>query len=53
MKIPDLKENILIAAILRKQKIIFPGGDDEIKLHDTIVVIDKDSKIQDINDILE
>lgn len=49
----NLKEGIIIAAILRKQKIIFPSGDDEIKLHDTIVVIDKDSRIKDINDILE
>lgn len=48
-----LKDGVLITAILRKEKIIFPSGNDEIKLKDTIVVIDKDSKIQDINDILE
>lgn len=48
-----LKEGVLIAAILRKEQIIFPSGNDEIKLRDTIIVIDKDSKIQDINDILE
>lgn len=55
IKLKDLvlKEGVLIAAILRKEKIIFPSGNDEIKLRDTIVVIDKDSKIQDINDILE
>ena len=55
IKLKDLilKENVLIAAILRKEKIIFPSGNDEIKLRDTIVVIDKDSKIQDVNDILE
>lgn len=55
IKVKDLvlKEGVLIAAILRKEKIIFPSGNDEIKLRDTIVVIDKDSKIQDINDILE
>jgi trk system potassium uptake protein TrkA len=48
-----LKEGVLIAAILRKENIIFPTGNDEIKIRDIIVVIDKDSKIQDINDILE
>ena len=48
-----LKDGVLIAAILRKENIIFPTGYDEIKVRDTIVVIDKDSKIQDINDILE
>lgn len=55
VKLKDLKlkDGVLIAAILRKENIIFPGGMDEIKLKDTIVVIDKDSKIQDINDILE
>lgn len=55
IKLKDLvlKEGVLIAAILRKENIIFPSGNDEIKLRDTIVVIDKDSKIQDINDILE
>lgn len=54
-KIKDmkLKNGVLIAAILRKEKIIFPSGNDEILLRDTIVVIDKDSKIKDINDILE
>lgn len=54
-KVKDLKlkDGVLIAAILRKEKIIFPTGYDEIKVKDTIVVIDKDSKIQDINDILE
>jgi trk system potassium uptake protein TrkA len=48
-----LKEGVLIAAILRKENIIFPTGNDEIKIRDIIVAIDKDSKIQDINDILE
>ncbi len=47
-----LKDGVLIAAILRKEKVIFPSGNDEIRLKDTIVVIDSDSKIQDINDIL-
>ncbi len=49
----NLKNGVLIAAILRKEKVIFPSGNDEIRLRDTIIVIDSDSKIQDINDILE
>ncbi|MGN1372280.1 MAG: Trk system potassium transporter TrkA [Candidatus Coprovivens sp.] len=54
-KIKNIKlhDGILIIAILRNDKIIFPSGNDEIKIKDTIVVIDKDSKILDINDILE
>ena len=55
VKIKDLtlKEGILIVAILRDRRIIFPTGQDEIKLRDTIVVIDSNDTIKDINDILE
>lgn len=55
IKIKDLtlKEGILIVAILRDRRIIFPTGQDEIKLRDTIVVIDSNDAIRDINDILE
>ena len=54
-KIKDLilKDGVLIIAILRGKNIIFPSGDDEIRLKDTIVVVDSESKIKDINDILE
>ena len=48
-----LKESLLVVAILRGRNIIFPTGIDEIKEKDTIVVIDDDSSVKDINDILE
>ncbi len=49
-----LKDGVLIAAILRGKNIIFPGGNDEIKLNDTIIIIvSSDTIIKDINDILE
>ena len=48
-----LKEGLLVVAILRGRNIIFPTGIDEIKEKDTIVVIDDDSSVKDINDILE
>ena len=48
-----LKEGLLVVAILRGRNIIFPTGIDEIKEKDTIVVIDEDSSVKDINDILE
>ena len=55
-KIKDLKlkNNILVAAILRGRNIIFPSGNDEIKLRDTVVLATalKES-VKDINDILE
>lgn len=48
-----LKEEVLIIAILRGKNIIFPNGQDQIKEKDTIVVIDSETAIKDINDILE
>ncbi len=49
-----LKDGVLIAAILRGKNIIFPNGNDEIRLNDTIIVIVSDETIvDDINDILE
>ncbi len=48
----ELKDGILIVAILRGKNIIFPSGNDKIKENDTIVIIDSDSKVQELNDIL-
>ena len=55
VKLKDLKlkENVLVAAILRGRNIIFPSGEDEIKENDTIVISVNDEKsVKDINDIL-
>ena len=46
-----MKPNILIACIGRSGKIIIPSGDDLIKLGDSVVVITKQKKIQDITEI--
>ena len=48
----DLKDGVLIVAILRGKKIIFPTGNDTIEENDTIVIIDNNSTIQELNDIL-
>jgi trk system potassium uptake protein TrkA len=48
----DLKDGVLITAILRGKNIIFPSGNDKIFEQDTIVIIDNESKIQELNDIL-
>lgn len=48
-----LKDGVLIVAILRGKNIIFPNGMDVIKEKDTIIIIDNNSKVKDINDILE
>ncbi|MBQ2986569.1 MAG: Trk system potassium transporter TrkA [Tyzzerella sp.] len=47
------KPNNLIACIARKRQMIIPSGNDSIRVGDTVVVITKSKKIQDITDILE
>ena len=47
------KPNNLIACIGRKRQMIIPSGSDSIQVGDTVVVITKSKKIQDITDILE
>lgn len=47
-----IKKDILIAAIQRKNKTIFPNGSDVIKEHDRVIIVSKDTKIYSLNDIL-
>lgn len=46
------KPNNLIACIGRNRKIIIPSGNDFIQKGDSVVVITKDKRVQDITDIL-
>lgn len=48
----ELKEGILITTILRNKTVIFPNGNDLIKPNDTIIVVNNNVNIVDINDIL-
>ena len=48
-----IKPNNLIACIGRKRQIIIPSGNDSIQPGDTVVVVTKSRKIQDLTDILE
>ena len=48
-----IKPNNLIACIGRKRQIIIPSGSDCIQCGDTVVVVTKSKKVQDITDILE
>lgn len=49
----QLKENLLVACINRKGRIIIPGGDDCFMIGDTVIVVTTVSGLQDINDILK
>ena len=50
----QLKENVLIAGIIRKRKAFVPAGDDEIIVGDKIIVIAKsqEQKMHDLADLL-
>lgn len=48
----ELKNGVLIIAILRGKNIIFPSGNDKIFENDTLVIIDNESNIKELNDIL-
>lgn len=43
----------LIATIVRKNEIIIPHGNDVIKAGDSVILIVKDRKLSDLNDIVE
>jgi trk system potassium uptake protein TrkA len=48
-----IRKNILICGINRKGQIIIPGGQDELKVGDTVVVVLTHARLHDIRDILE
>ena len=43
----------MIAGIYRKGKVIIPKGNDEILVHDSVLVINQGDAIHDIEDIVE
>lgn len=47
------KPNNLIACIGRKRQIIIPSGNDSLQVGDSVVIVTKSRKVQDIADILE
>jgi trk system potassium uptake protein TrkA len=46
------KDNLLIACIGRRGKIIFPRGQDAIQAGDTVIVVTTHTGFKDISDIL-
>lgn len=49
---PQLKPDLLIAAILRSNKVIIPHGQDCIEAGDSVVIVSKSIGLNDISDIL-
>lgn len=48
----SIKPNNLIACIGRNRQIIIPNGNDSFQVGDSVVIVTKDKKVQDIKDIL-
>lgn len=49
----NMKPNNLIATIVRDRRIIIPGGNDVLMPKDSVIIVTKNKKIQDIRDIFE
>ncbi len=48
-----IKKNILICCINRRNQVIIPGGQDEIQVGDSVILVLTNTGLHDINDILE
>ena len=53
MKELKIKKGTLIASILRNGKMIFPGGNDMIKINDSVMIVSTIPSIEDFDEILE
>ena len=49
---PQLKSDVLVAAILRGDTVIIPHGQDMIKAGDAVVIVSKLLGLNDISDII-
>ena len=48
-----IKENCLVACIIRENEVIIPGGNDCIKLGDNVIVVTTHKNFDDLTDILD
>ncbi len=48
-----IKKNILVCCITRNHQVIIPGGQDEIRVGDSVVVVLTNARLHNIKDILE
>lgn len=52
LKDVSLMKDVIIATIVRNDKIIIPSGDDKIEFGDRIIIISKKDKVSGINDLV-
>lgn len=48
----NIKKNILVACIIRNNKVIIPSGNDTLEKHDSVIIVSKDYYLSEIEDIL-
>lgn len=48
-----IKDNCLVACIIRQNKIIIPDGNSDIRLGDNVVVVTTHKNFDDLNDVFE
>lgn len=48
-----IKKEIIIGCIIRRNQILFPGGNDSIEKNDSVIVITKNQGLKNINDIIQ
>jgi trk system potassium uptake protein TrkA len=48
----NIEEGILIGAIVRRNDIIIPHGNDVVKSGDSVIIISKGRRIDDLNNII-
>lgn len=53
LKLLGLRKNILVACIIRNEKIIIPSGDDVINKGDTVIIVALGGQIKDVKEILK
>ncbi|MBQ8546589.1 MAG: Trk system potassium transporter TrkA [Clostridia bacterium] len=53
LKTLKLKENCLIACIIRKDEVIIPDGNSTISLGDNVIVVTTHENFDDLNDVFE
>lgn len=49
----EFKDNLQVACITRKGKVIIPKGDDTIEPNDTVIIVTTHKGLQDLDDILK
>lgn len=47
------KDGVLVATIIRGNKIIIPGGNDSIEVGDSVIIVTMNRKLMDLKDILK